>query len=394
MLPEEPYLFSPRFIFLFSKNKLIMRKFYSVTLVLIINFYSFVSFAQIPPGYYDNAEGLTGYTLKTALFNIIKNHQDQGYSALWDFYKDADIMPPELTNSGTSTNRIWDIYSFNPNGNNPYEFVAGSDQCGSYSGEGDCYNREHTFPKSWFNNAAPMKNDAVHILPTDGYVNGRRSNWPYSEVNNTTWVSENGSKLGHSKVPGYSGTAFEPIDEFKGDLARIYFYMATRYQNKIANWESNSSNADAVLDGTSDHVFEDWYLNLMVKWSNEDPVSAKEINRNNEIYQFQHNRNPFVDHPEYIISIWVDPTSVKNPLALNLSVFPNPVSENLHVNYSGNDKLHFYVYNITGQKVMDGDLTGKENTLSFTSLNKGLFILMIKDLDNGKVFRKKILKPF
>lgn len=351
-----------------------------------------VSVAQIPSGYYDDAEGLSGYPLKTALFNIIKNHQDQGYSALWQFYQTADIMPPELTNSGNSTNRIWDIYSYNPNGSNPYEFIAGSDQCGNYGGEGDCYNREHTFPKSWFSNQAPMKNDAVHILPTDGYVNGRRSNHPYSEVGSTTWISENGSKLGSSNVPGYSGTAFEPIDEFKGDLARIYFYMATRYQDRIASWENNSSNADAVLDGTSDHVFESWYLNLMVQWHTQDPVSEKELNRNNKIYQFQSNRNPFVDHPEYVNLIWVDPSMVDNPLELEVVVFPNPFTTTLHVHCSTKQVLDYFILDVMGQIHEKGKLEGTRNVIPVESLKKGLYLLIFKTEDGKNVYAKKILK--
>jgi len=272
------------------------------TLVLLL-LLSSITVAQPPAGYYNSAAGLTGYQLKTALYNIIKNHNDQGYSALWSFYEYGDTLPAALTNSGTSTDIIWDIYSYNPNGQNPYEYLSGSDQCGTYSGEGSCYNREHTFPQSWFNQASPMKNDVVQVLPTDGYVNGKRSNYPYSEVGSATWTSQNGSKLGTSNAAGFSGTAFEPIDEFKGDVARIYFYMATRYENVIANWQSNA-NADDVLDGTSDHVYDNWFLDLMMQWHEQDPVSQKELDRNNDIYDYQNNRNPFVDHPEYAESIW------------------------------------------------------------------------------------------
>ena len=272
-------------------------------LFIVLFVLSTVSVAQPPAGYYSSAAGLSGYQLKTALYNIIKNHNNQGYSALWGFYQYGDTLPQALTNSGTSTDIIWDIYSYNPNGANPYEFYSGTNQCGTYQNEGDCYNREHTFPQSWFNSGSPMKSDAVQVLPTDGYVNNRRSNYPYSEVGSVTWTSQNGSKLGTSSAPGFSGTAFEPIDEFKGDLARIYFYMATRYQNIIAGWQSNA-NADDVLDGTSDHVYDDWFLDLMMQWHEQDPVSQKEIDRNNDIYNYQNNRNPFVDHPEYAESIW------------------------------------------------------------------------------------------
>jgi endonuclease I len=368
-----------------------MKKILLVTSVVLFAFTTSI-YGQPPSGYYNSAEGKTGYTLKTALYNIIKNHQDQGYSALWEFYKTGDILPANLTNSGTSTNRIWDIYSYNPNGQNPYEYIKGSDQCGNYNGEGSCYNREHTFPKSWFNNAAPMKNDVVHILPTDGYTNGRRSNYPYSEVGSTTWVSQNGSRLGSSNVSGFSGTAFEPIDEFKGDLARVYFYMATRYENVIANWENNSSNADVVLDGTRDHVYEQWYLDLMVKWSNEDPVSDKELNRNNKIYNFQHNRNPFVDHPEYITLIWVDPTAVINPLELKLSIYPNPVVNELHVSYSSDEPLTYFIVNMSGQKVESGVLHGRQSNIEVNQYHNGLYLIVVKSKDGKQVKQFKFLK--
>ncbi len=368
-----------------------MKKVYLLTTVFLLAFAT-ISFAQAPPGYYNGADGKSGYELKTALYNIIKNHNDRGYSALWTFYMTGDILPSNLTNSGNSNNIIWDIYSYYPTGPNPYEYTAGSDQCGNYSGEGSCYNREHTFPKSWFNNAAPMKNDVVHILPTDGYTNGRRSNYPYSEVGTTTWVSQNGSKLGSSNVNGYWGTAFEPIDEFKGDLARIYFYMATRYENVIANWQNNSSNADAVLDGTSDHVYEDWYLDLMVKWSNEDPVSQKELNRNNKIYEYQNNRNPFVDHPEYITMIWVDPTAVVNPLDLKVSVYPNPVVNDLHVSYSGTAPLRYFVINMSGQKIKAGTLHSQNNNIDVESYHSGLYLLIIRSADGKYIKQYKFLK--
>ena len=237
-----------------------------------------------------------------------------------------------------------------------------------------------------------MKNDVVHILPTDGYTNGRRSNWPYSEVGGATWTSQNGSKLGSSNVSGYSGTAFEPIDEFKGDLARVYFYMATRYENEIGSWENNSSNADAVLDGTNDHVFEDWYLNLMVKWSNEDPVSQKEIDRNNKIYDFQQNRNPFVDHPEYITLIWVDPSAVVNPLDLKLTIYPNPVGNRLHVSYANSEEATYFIVNMSGQKIKSGVLHTNENNIDVGNYQKGLYLLIIETPDGKFIKQYKFLK--
>ncbi|MCB0497096.1 MAG: endonuclease [Cyclobacteriaceae bacterium] len=277
-----------------SKRHLI---FFYYFLYLLTPFYSH---AQIPAGYYTTANGKTGYELKTALYNIIKDHNAQGYGDLWDLYPNSDAKP---------NGKVWDMYSDVPGGTPAYEYTFITDQCGNYSSEGDCYNREHSFPKSWFNDASPMYTDAFHIVPTDGYVNGKRGNLPFGEVGTATFTSTNGSKVGVSNYPGYTGEVFEPIDEYKGDFARGYFYMATRYENVIASWETNNTNGDAMLDGTSDHVFEDWALSMLIEWNNADPVSQKEIDRNDAVYDFQGNRNPFIDHPEYVASIWGGSTS-------------------------------------------------------------------------------------
>ncbi len=125
------------------------------------------------------------------------------------------------------------MYSDNPGGTVPYTYnLTDADQCGNYGGEGDCYNREHSWPKSWSDEDAPMYSDLFHLYPTDGYVNGRRSNYPFGDVGSASWTSMNGSKVGSCSYPGYSGTVFEPIYEYKGDFARSYFYMTVRYYNE------------------------------------------------------------------------------------------------------------------------------------------------------------------
>ncbi|ASI94090.1 endonuclease [Vibrio rotiferianus] len=251
--------------------------------------------------YYKAAEGKTGFALKTALFNIINNHTGRGYSAIWTLVKDAD-----LDNYYEKDGSILDMYSEKPLGNDTVSFTKVTDQCGQYSKEGDCYNREHSFPKSWFGGKVePMNSDGHHLFATDGYVNAKRSNWPFGEVGSSTYISSNGSKLGSASASlGYSGTVFEPIDEFKGDFARAYFYMATRYENVIGNWEANSSSSDAVLNGNSTTVFEPWMLSMLKRWHKNDPVSAKELSRNQQVFEFQGNRNPFIDHPEFVEMIW------------------------------------------------------------------------------------------
>ncbi len=149
-----------------------------------------------------------------------------------------------------------------------------------------------------------MNSDIFHLIPTDGKVNNIRSNYPYGKVDNPSTTTLNGSKLGSCSWPGYSGTVFEPVDEYKGDIARIYFYMATRYEDVISGWYNNSPQADAALQNNSFPVFENWFLEMLGEWHVNDPVSQKEIDRNNAVYAIQQNRNPFVDHPEWVYDVW------------------------------------------------------------------------------------------
>ncbi|MGE0076386.1 MAG: endonuclease [Bacteroidales bacterium] len=277
-------------------------------LVLLIGISSSL-FAQIPTGYYDSATG-TGYTLKTQLYNIIKDHTNLGYSGLWTTYQTSD-RDYYYENDGT----ILDMYSENASGTDPYNFTYSTDQCGTYSSEGDCYNREHIIPQSIFNEASPMVADAHFITPTDGKVNGMRSNYPHGVVGTATYTSQNGSKLGSASnsgyAAGYSGTVFEPIDEFKGDIARMYFYFATRYQNVITTWGTSY----AMFNGTTDQVFAEPFLTILLTWNALDPVSASEVARNNAIYARQNNRNPFIDHPEYVNQIWSTSSDTQAPTA-------------------------------------------------------------------------------
>ncbi len=235
--------------------------------------------AQIPNGYYNDANGKTGDELKTALHNIIKDHHVVSYGGLLNAFAYTDCKP---------NGKIWDIYS-------NYEYSL-SGNCGQYEHEGDCWNREHTWPQSWFNESTTPRSDLFHVYPTDGYVNGQRSNYPYGEVNNPIYTSGNGSKLGPCITSGYSGKVFEPIDEYKGDIARGYFYMSVRYFGEDSGWStSDMTNKSEILP---------WALSMLLRWSDDDPVSDKEIARNNAVYGYQNNRNPFIDHPEYARMIW------------------------------------------------------------------------------------------
>lgn len=245
-----------------------------------------VAFAAEPAGYYSTCENKSGAALLSALCKKVGPHTNVGYNGLLSLYKTSDVYP-----DGT----IWDMYSTK-------HWKPGI-TCGNYKKVGDCYNREHSFPKSWFNDAQPMYSEAFHIYPTDGKVNGQRSNFPYGECANGTTLPSNGSvkalgRLGSCTFPGYSGTVFEPDDQYKGDFARSYFYMAAAYNDKIAGWNSK------MLAGNNYPAFSSWAINLLLKWHREDPVSQKELDRQEVVYGAQHNRNPFIDHPELAEYIW------------------------------------------------------------------------------------------
>lgn len=263
--------------------------------IILFSVFAGLAQAQAPAGYYNSANGLSGAALKTELSSIISNgHIDKGYSGLWTAYKTTDI-DKDYENDGT----ILDIYSEKPAGADSYNYTPGTNQCGTYSSEGNCYNREHIVPQSLFNQASPMVADIHFIRATDGKVNGMRSNYPFGKVGSASFTSQNGSKLGTSASSGYSGTVFEPIDEFKGDVARMIFYFVTRYQSKLSTFSSGNMLGSSTFPG-----LQTWELNVLLAWHNQDPVSQAEIKRNNASYTFQGNRNPFIDNPNYVNLIW------------------------------------------------------------------------------------------
>lgn len=245
--------------------------------------------AQVPDGYYADAEDKSGATLKTALFHIIKDPRVVSYAELWDAFQVTDMH---------KNNKVWDMYSDEPMKGAQYQYDFRNNRCGSYREEGDCYNREHVLPRSWYKSGGSLESDLFHLYPTDGYVNNRRGNLPLGEAGITYWESSNGSKIGQNTYGGYTQTIFEPIDAYKGDFARSLFYVVTAYEDKVSQWNSDQ------VGGNSYPGFSDWSLQLMLKWHREDPVSIKEVRRNEEVYKLQKNRNPFIDYPELAEFIW------------------------------------------------------------------------------------------
>ena len=268
-----------------------MRKKSSLLLSLLLLVTSF-AWAQPANGYYRDMDGTKDAELKTALHGIIKGHKELSYADLWTAFRTTDSRPDGY---------VWDMYSSSTN----YVFGTNQDK-GSHSKEGDTYNREHSFPNSWFGGkVSPMYTDLFHLVPTDSYVNGMRSNYPLGDVKTPSYVSAGGfSKLGVCGDIGYSGVVFEPADEYKGDFARIYFYMATRYEDVNSQWHKYSVASDLIDPSGYYQFYQPWYVNVLLEWHRKDPVSQKEKDRNNAVESFQNNRNPFVDYPALVEFIW------------------------------------------------------------------------------------------
>ena len=253
------------------------------------------SYAQGPNAsgtYYKAADGKSGQELKTALHNIIKEPEVTSYNGLWEAYRLTDMTPD---------GKVWDMYSDLTSFTDPVTCSH------SYSKEGDGLNREHSFPKSWFGGSDKtlMYSDVQHVIPTDGYVNMQRSNYPYGEVYSPSYVSHNSfSKLGPCAEIGYTKKVFEPNDEYKGDLARIYFYMATCYEDVITDWYQLGQTD--ILTNNSYKPYVNWHMQMLMRWAKEDAVSDKEVERNHGCYRVQGNRNPFIDYPGLEDYIWGD----------------------------------------------------------------------------------------
>ena len=259
------------------------------------------------PVYYEDLQGKSGKSLFDAVHVVAKEgYSSLGYKGLWTAYKTTDLR---------DNGKVWDMYS-------DCSWTYGSDQCGNYSSECDCYNREHSIPKSWFGGTESEPGcDIFHIVPTDGKVNSVRSNYAFGEVSSASYTYD-GAKLGSAKsititggntIAGNtgasvscSGTVFEPRDEYKGDFARGYFGTMIKWAN---------GDYQAFTTGNGGKIFSSDYstgafgltqygVALLMKWHRQDPVSQKEIDRNNGIQQTQGNRNPFIDYPYLAEYIW------------------------------------------------------------------------------------------
>ena len=241
--------------------------------------------AAVPSGYYTNAQGKSDRALKMALHKIIKGHTKRSYDNLWSDFKKTDCNGTIIIDRYSTTQYTWQ-----------------SDQCGQYNSVGDCYNREHSIPNSWWggSDSDTAYTDLHHMFPVDGWVNAERGNYPFGDCANGT--PKGTGKRGTCTFSGYNGIVFEVADEYKGDFARVYFYFATRYMTRMSAYTSGTGSV--VFTSSSYLGLTTWAINQLLEWHRNDPVSTLETNRNDAVYGIQRNRNPFVDYPELVEYIW------------------------------------------------------------------------------------------
>ena len=321
-----------------------MKRTFTFLLSLVLSA-NLTMFAAIPSGYYSAADNKKGAALLSALHGCIDGHTTLSYSSLENYYDDTDL---------TADGYIWDMYS-------TCKFTI-NDDGGSQKKICDVWNKEHSIPQSWFGESSPMKSDLFHVYPTDARVNNYRSNMPYGETSNRSYIDGNSKALGYigtSNFSGYTGKVFEPIDEYKGDFARTYFYMVARYLDKNFN---KSENGKVVFTYSSNTTGLTTYaINLFLKWHRQDPVSQKEIDRNNAVYKHQKNRNPFIDYPylaEYIWGEKKDETMVLNDLMSSSdSDFIPGESDGSHEDVVRTPELSVSTTSVNFPSVMEGEQT-------------------------------------
>lgn len=237
--------------------------------------------------YYTSIDGTKGgAALKTALYNLIKNHQQISYgsgtSSTWGAFYTTDAV---IENG---QRRVLDMYS----NEKRYFGSKGSAVSGM--------NIEHSVAKSWWGGT---KNNAYcdlhHLNPSDQDANSRKSNYPLGELTSVSW--DNGvTFVGKANIDGSSQNAYEPCDEYKGDFARTFMYMFTCYQD--LTWEYTWMN----YENSTYPTLKPWAVELLLKWHKQDPVSEKEVNRNNAVHAVQGNRNPYIDYPQLADYVWGD----------------------------------------------------------------------------------------
>lgn len=312
--------------------------------------------AQVPANYYNLAVGKKNAELKTVLHQTIKPHTILEYYSSSTSFRSTDWHPDGY---------FWDMYS--------------SNKRTTWSG----MNREHNMPKSWWSTSPETTvaySDLHNLYPSDATANSAKSNYPLGIAGAKISFSNGVVKVGTSSYTGYSGVVFEPANEYKGDFARDYMYMVTCYEDYVTNWRSTGTTS--MLSNNSYPVFKPYAINLLLEWSRNDPVSEKEINRNNAVYKLQGNRNPFVDFPilsEYVWGKYKDRSwngDNSDPEKENVFyVSYNGETQSVFVKSDEPESARFYIYNTSGVLLMYAESMNGESTIDVSGLEKGIYII-------------------
>ena len=355
-----------------------LKTLYSLSFLLILTMQ--VSGA-VPAGYYTTLEGKKTADLKTALHDIICQDTTHylGYGAgagnTWQGFYSTDRDP--------ASNEVIDMYS-----DSARYFVTNYVALG-YKGFGMTIQIEHSVPKSWWgcdiNHPDCAARDLNHMYPADGKYNDYKSDNPLGVVTGTLAHTNSVSKIGIGTYADYTGTVFEPADEFKGDFARSYFYIATAYQHYINKWVLSAPGI--MMEADTYPTLKPWAIQLLLQWSRQDPVSDKERARVENVYAIQKNRNPFIDHPELIEYIWGNmkdsiyslktTTGISRPVTRTLSISPNPAKESIRLNFDGQTGTFRYsIYSMTGAVVLSGNTA--TSTIRVADLKSGVYSCVVK----------------
>lgn len=246
-----------------------------------------LALAGIPENYYKNADGKKKAALKAAMYDIISSHKQLGYDNLWKSYEKVDYLP--ATNS-EGRHQVMDYYS-----NVVYYFTGNGTAVNGM-------NKEHVAPQSWWGGGTGIAvgNDLIQVIPSDAKANSAKGNYPLGVVKGSASYSNPRMKTGKD---ANNKLVFEPCDEYKGDFARIYFYVATCYPD--VNWQTRS-DVNVSFKREDYPTLKADILPMLLEWSKNDPVCEWERTRNDRAYSEQQNRNPFVDFPNLAEYIWGD----------------------------------------------------------------------------------------
>ena len=330
-------------------------------------FVGMVLFAQIPENYYTTAEGLSGDELKTALYNVIKDHTEYPYTSsstdVWDILKETDRDTADASH----------VILF---------YTGWSVDAAQEYNSGSGWNREHIWAKSRgdFGTAPGPGTDVHHLRPADISVNSARNNRWFD--NCTEPYLDNGVTTGC--YTSSTSWVWEPRDAVKGDVARMIFYMATRYEGE--NGEPDLEMIDYLPsdDRTQEPIHA--MLSTLMKWHEEDPVDDYERHRNEVVYAYQHNRNPFIDHPGYAEQIWGSPEAV-SPLAghVSIAIYPNPARD--YVVVKRPDGYTVTLHTVIGTQLF----TTRDKVLRLDDTKNGIYLLVIRDPSGTQVTSRRLI---